>query len=296
MNRSSAQNGPIVIGGVGGSGTRVVTEILSKLGFYVGHDLNKASDNLLYTLLFKRPNWFYKNYQNRKEIDIGISLFYKLMFRSASLSLPEIWFLLRAFGSMAIFGHNKRGTSKGLWAAIRILRLLFVKKNGDPQYIGWGWKEPNSYLLIENLAEHFAGFKYIHTIRHGLDMAFSKNHKQVYNWGPFFGVQSPTSRSEIPVASLKFWLKANEKVFSAGKELGDDRFLVIDFDKLCLSPRFEIDKLVSFLGVKIDKNLYEEAIRLPKTPSSKGRYKSHDLSQFDKDDLKMVSEFGFSVK
>ena len=60
--------GPVVIGGVGGSGTRVLAEILSLFGFYLGNDLNGAKDNLVYTLLFKRPNWFYRNKDNRKII------------------------------------------------------------------------------------------------------------------------------------------------------------------------------------------------------------------------------------
>jgi len=101
--------GPIVVGGVGGSGTRVVAEILSKFGFYLGNDLNGASDNLLYTLLFKRPRWFYRNFNNSHEISKGINLFYKLMFGHNSPSLPELIFLTRAIGSMSLFGHNLQG-------------------------------------------------------------------------------------------------------------------------------------------------------------------------------------------
>lgn len=67
--------GPVVIGGVGGSGTRVVAELLENLGFYIGSDLNTASDNLTYTLLFKRPKWFHQNRDNREEIETGIKLF-----------------------------------------------------------------------------------------------------------------------------------------------------------------------------------------------------------------------------
>lgn len=37
---------PVAIGGVGGSGTRVVAEIVRSLGYYLGGDLNSANDNL----------------------------------------------------------------------------------------------------------------------------------------------------------------------------------------------------------------------------------------------------------
>ena len=44
---------PIAIGGVGGSGTRVIASILKEVGIYIGGDLNHANDNLWFTLLFK---------------------------------------------------------------------------------------------------------------------------------------------------------------------------------------------------------------------------------------------------
>ncbi len=46
------ENGPVIIGGIGGSGTRVVAEILTLFGYFMGHDLNSAGDILTYTLLF----------------------------------------------------------------------------------------------------------------------------------------------------------------------------------------------------------------------------------------------------
>jgi len=296
MNSIHRGRGPIVIGGVGGSGTRVVAMILSKFGFYIGNDLNRASDNLLYTLLFKRPKWFYKNCHNRKEIDIGINLFNKLMLREETPSLGELLFLLRAIGSMALFGNNLRGSGKGLWPVMRMQRLLFAKKCVKSKYIGWGWKEPNSHLLIENLADHFRDFRYIHTVRHGLDMAFSKNQQQLYNWGPLYGVQRPVSPSEEARASLKYWIRVNEKVRNIGKQMGDDRFLSVNFDELCVSPERGIRGLLSFLGIEVDQEVYQEAVRLPKTPSSTGRYRLQDIRQFDEEDLRLLPKFGFSVE
>lgn len=46
---------PIVVGGVGGSGTRVIAKLLTQLGYFIGSDLNEADDNLWFTLLFKSP-------------------------------------------------------------------------------------------------------------------------------------------------------------------------------------------------------------------------------------------------
>jgi hypothetical protein len=50
-------NEPLVsVGGVGGSGTRVIALILASLGLNIGNNLNEALDNLTFTLLFKRIN------------------------------------------------------------------------------------------------------------------------------------------------------------------------------------------------------------------------------------------------
>ncbi len=41
------------VGGVGGSGTRVVAGLAESFGYFMGDDLNESKDNLAFTLLFK---------------------------------------------------------------------------------------------------------------------------------------------------------------------------------------------------------------------------------------------------
>ncbi len=52
-----AKHGPVFVGGVGGSGTRVFAQILQGLGVQLGPCLNDALDNLWFTSLLKRPEW-----------------------------------------------------------------------------------------------------------------------------------------------------------------------------------------------------------------------------------------------
>ena len=47
----------LAVGGVGGSGTRVVAEILKECGYFIGGSLNPASDNLWFSYLLRRPDW-----------------------------------------------------------------------------------------------------------------------------------------------------------------------------------------------------------------------------------------------
>ena len=51
------------------------------------------------------------------------------------------------------------------------------------QTLGWGWKIPGNFYILKQLAERYPNLKYIHSLRNGLDMAFSKNQNQLNNWG-----------------------------------------------------------------------------------------------------------------
>jgi len=296
MNKDWKTNGPVIIGGVGGSGTRVVAEILSIFGFFMGNDLNKANDNLLYTLIFKRPKWLYSNYGNKKQLGTGLSLFRKLTLKDEALTLAESSFLIRATISMAFFGHNHKRKGTGSWAISRLYNSLSGSKSSKQEYIGWGWKEPNSHLLIKELPRNFTNFKYIHTIRHGLDMSFSKNQQQLYNWGELYNVKVPSSIKEEPQASLKYWLKVHEKIIETTQSFRKDQFLLVDFDLLCSDPKTEILKIISFLDIDVDNYAYEQAIQLPKLPRSTGRFRQQDIESFSQNDLNSLAKFGFPLK
>jgi hypothetical protein len=290
MDTDWKKKGPIVIGGMGGSGTRLVAEICSLFGIYLGDDLNIASDNLFYTLLFRRRIWFYKTYQDQKEINVGLSLLKKLLLKRYLLTPRELWFLLYATADMSLHYRDER-----TWAFKRLFSILRYPRFVNPSFQGWGWKEPNSYLLIQQLSENFGNLKFIHTIRHGLDMAFSKNQRQMKAWGERFGISNPEKEADIPPASLKYWLKVNNITAKYGNILGDNHYLQINFDSLCQNPQDTIDDIISFLELKIDPDTYQKALLMPQVPESVGRYKDQDLTQFDPDDLTAVRKFGFLI-
>jgi hypothetical protein len=283
------ENGPIVIGGMGGSGTRLVAEICSLFGIYLGDDLNIASDNLLYTLLFRRRTWFYKSIQNKDRIHTGLSLLEKMLLKKPFLTPQEIWFLLYAGTDMTLHYRDDK-----LWSFKRILNLVRYSWFGNRTFNGWGWKEPNSYLLLEDFATHFSNLKFIHTIRHGADMAFSKNQRQLRAWGMLFDIPHP--EKELPESSLKFWARANGAVAEVGRKLGGGKYLQINFDRLCQEPAQIINDIIAFLGIDVEEEIYQAAKNLPKIPPSLGRYKEYDISQLDPEDLVVLKEFGFTIE
>src|SRR6185503_7042610 len=77
-------DGPIVIGGVGGSGTRVVADVLMRLGVHLGCALNHAWDNMLFVQLFKRLRWW----EQRGDLRAEVHAFRKILLGD-SLSAAE---------------------------------------------------------------------------------------------------------------------------------------------------------------------------------------------------------------
>jgi hypothetical protein len=288
------QNGPVIMGGIGGSGTRVMAEIVSLFGFYIGKDLNAASDNLSYTLLFKRPRWFKKNFNNTAKINTGFRILENSLIKGERLTLREKIFLMRAVRGMSKYGHNKEGEGKGDWPSHRLPFIKFPQLPDTHTYRGWGWKEPNSHLLIPKFGEYFQHFKYIHTIRHGLDMAFSKNQQQLFNWASLYGVDMPFSQDDVPGASFRYWVEANRKAISLGNQLGSGKFLLVNFDELCIRPLEGVKQIADFLQINPSAELLSAASKLPVIPRTTGRYKDYNLDKFDPEDLSFLKELGFS--
>ena len=57
----------IAIGALGGSGTRAIAEVLIQSGIYMGDDLNGPNDNLIFTRLFKNPDWYRNSSDSQKQ-------------------------------------------------------------------------------------------------------------------------------------------------------------------------------------------------------------------------------------
>lgn len=290
---------PVIIGGLGGSGTRVVAEILIKLEFYFGSDLNSASDNLWFAFLFKRPKWFFNNYKsNQSEIKSTIALFEKVMLRNKSFNASDWNKMIMAALQWSLFGNHYwgiGGSGKGIWPFHRMINILRSDR-GNQQYTGWGWKEPNSHVYLEFLADHFKEMKYIHLVRHGLDMAFSKNQSQLYSWGKVHNINSQLRDQPSPDIALEYWIKANQKAISVGKKRLGKNFLQINFEKLCQDPLNEITRLIEFLKIDISTVDIKGLSAMPVLPKTAGRYKQQDLSIFTREYFKIIEELGFDIQ
>lgn len=251
-----AQPGPVVIGGLGGSGTRVYAALAQHAGFYLGGQLNVSLDNLWVTLLLKRQ-----------------------------------YRMLDSAQRVARRGHDHRGGGRGSWNWDKALRLARAQPPQPGAYRGWGFKEPNTHVFLEHLAARFEGLRYLYVLRHGLDMAWSDNVAQLHNWGARYGVQPPHDEGALPSAQLEFWLRATE----TGKRLLGDRFLVLRYDELTASPASQLSVLADWLGVDASCFDAPEVAAWVEPTDSQGRYRERGAAGFSAAQLDGVRALGFEV-
>jgi hypothetical protein len=271
---------PVVIGGIGGSGTRLIAQCLRDLGFFLGIDLNESNDNLWFTLLFKRIEILSAT---DDEFDELTDIFYKGMTGSSPLTTKQI----ELINGLALQDRKQYSVN---WLRQRIHSLLSNQVLLN-QFTKWGWKEPNSHIVLDRLRIRFKDMKYIHVVRNGLDMAYSKNQSQLELWGGHF---IGNSCKITPYNSLKYWCNVHRRVLDIGKSMGTD-FLFLNYDDFCLNPENGIKQLCDFIGVvatNIQTHDLAKIIRLPKTI---GRFKQYGINNFDKKDVTFVEQLGFDI-
>ena len=280
--------GPVVIAGVGGSGTRAVAKVVQELGFFLGDCLNESLDNLWFPLLFRRPAWYDRASRAGTEIVAAFDLFKRAAQHGlgGALSADEREILREAVAT-------SRFAARETIQEIADGMIASGPPHADAR--GFGWKAPNSHIYMPYLAACFPRMRFVHVIRHGLDMAYSSNQSQVALWAHLFDLPS-TGASVTPRESVAYWIAANRRAVSIGRRLLGERFLLLDFDRLCSTPEPAIRRLAEFLGVEeLDAPRLRRLSELVETPESTGRYREHPRSDFTAEQLAAVREFGFEV-
>lgn len=269
---------PIAIGGVGGSGTRLVAAMLKEAGIYIGDDLNKANDNLWFTLLFKQTNLLEcPGEKIRPLIDIFA---HGMMGR-------HIWEKEHVEMIEGLASENRSYCSK-YWLQRRAKSLLRHRTSLCENSV-FGWKEPNTHLFLDHFKLKFQNLKYIHVCRNGLDMAYSTNQNQVNFWGKYF---IPGLKTVTPKESLKFWRITNKRTISICNQLNIEH-IIVNFDKLCTEKNKEIAKIASFIGV--NESILSNFRKIIEKPKSIGRFRKHGVEIFEKEDISYVSSLGFDI-
>lgn len=274
---------PVAIGGVGGSGTRLVAQLLSDLGFFLGADLNESNDNLWFTLLFKRREILQAPGEELADL---VAAFHCAMNGSGPLTCTQREHVERLAGA----GRPAHDTE---WLQHRARSFESWTARERQAAGAWGWKEPNTHVVLQRLAPLLPGMKYVHVVRNGLDMAYSSNQAQLLLWGPsFLGLETVDTS---PRLSLKYWHEAHRRVLEHGKELGD-RFLLLSYDKLCAEPAEGLGTLLRFLGAEPERATRDRLLASIHPPKSVGRFRRHPPSELDPEDIAFARDLGFDTE
>jgi Sulfotransferase domain. len=135
--------GPNIIGGSGGSGTRVLARIVRHGGMFIGTNLNDSEDALDFA----------------DYLDRWINVF-------IASKMSAWWPPSRA----AMTRDLQRVMEKHLAPLHSTARA-------------WGWKEPRSMFLLPFFHSQFPKMRFLHVIRDGRDIAYSTNQNQLRKHG-----------------------------------------------------------------------------------------------------------------
>lgn len=227
------QGPPFAIGGLGGSGTRATAMLVRNCGCWLGGDLNDALDNLWFTLLFKRASVLT---DDEARFEALFALFVARM--RGELPGPEM-----AQQLVALAGQGRSGHSID-WLSARLQSLMTASVQ-RPEDVRWGWKEPNTHIVIERLFRHAPDLKYVHVVRDPLYMAASKNRNQLNNWGHIF---LDRDVSGGPRDAIAYWAAVHRRMEAVSVRY-PDRLMFFSHDAFMVNPAIEAAKLLDFLAL-----------------------------------------------
>lgn len=283
--------GPIVVGGLGGSGTRVVACILQELATDLGPHLNKQLDNLWFTALFKRPEWIQRQKERGGE---PIRVLLRLLARALGDGLdgklpPQEAALLAEAREDILAGRAGSGA--------RVSALDTLCQAAGSQANRWGWKEPNSHIVLDELIDAIPRPRYIHVVRHGLDMALSNNTQQARNWGALYGLTPIPSEARVPPRfAFEYWKRSNERAITLARQRLGAGLLVVRFEKLCAEPVSQIQRIADWASLPLSPDTLDRLATIPVLPHSSGRYKSMPLWRLSDSDRDALSRFEYSFR
>ncbi len=278
---------PVVVGGVGGSGTRVITLLLQTLGFDMGSDLNQSLDELGFTALFKRPSiWPIERH------------------------LPQLTEALNTY--LASRGHKGPSWISQEQHAVNVAELLErTYRSGEwidtgdldarreplatpaPLQQLWGWKEPNTHMLLPFLLPAIPKMKYIHVTRHGLDMAYSNNQTQMKIWGPhLLGISMKADSTED---SLAFWCAAHGRLMKLNKHFAA-QILILPFENIFHDAESILTCLCDFLELPETLDTGRALISTLQKPKTIGRYRSKPSIHVSDTQNNILTELGYSIE
>ena len=230
---------PVVIGGTGGSGTRVVAQLCEALGWSTGTFLNATHDAIPFI-------GFYDRWNARWWTD----------------------------GPDAMSAEDLRAMRRDFRRCVARHRLSIPDRERRWGTDRWGWKNPRSLYLLSFVHAYYPELRYVQVVRDGRDMAFSTNPWPLRKDGPIV-LTSDEQRLPETHRAILIWNRGNLAAAAYGARRMGPRHLVLGFEDLCRRPRPTIARLATFLGGEPPRSDdLDELADLVDPPDSLGRWRA----------------------
>jgi len=235
---------PIVVLGIGGSGTRLVAEMLIEAGVFLGTRRNRAADAQVIGQFLRRSASRY----------LDESRWIETLSRDPEARLP---------------GAPERSLVDEFKAALAI-HLEEIPSPG----MAWGWKNPRTVYVLPALHSVVRGARVVQLVRDGRDIAYSRNQNQLEVYGE--RLVGDLADYPGPVRSAALWSRVNLAAYACGRRLGGDAHLVVRYEELCERPAAEARRLLAGVGLPADDDAVERAAALASVSPSAGRWRHRD--------------------
>lgn len=236
LEKSPRRAGPIFIGGIGGSGTRAVADILKSIGLPIGSGLNVELDAMAFEGVCERFT--------TAILEQTGSTNYALEAIDPALRLRVLQAL-----ELAAAVHVDGLTTTNIWIA----------------------KSPRLLHFLPFLAVAFPGMRFAHVVRDGRDMALSANQNQPRKH--FRAMFRRSLSGEPSLDSIRFWSHANVHAATFGQLTMGRDYQVLRYEDLCAKPEQSIQGLLTGLGLAVNETTLSRLARGIRPSASQGRWR-----------------------
>jgi hypothetical protein len=242
MDRRLLEASPIVVIGMHRSGTRLLVEILDKLGVFMGADRQADSESVAFMLI------------NEGILHQCGALWSEPMSAHFLLAQSDAVEPLAAMARDALAGQLERYAGPSGW------HLEADRKELPP----FGWKDPRNTFTLPVWKRLFPNLRTIHILRHGVDVAASLARRHGDALRAATGESVPSALTVIRdhalgvlssrrgwtlAEALTMWEQYVENARQESAALGAERALEIRYEDLLTRPAEIIPTVARFCGV-----------------------------------------------
>lgn len=233
----------------GGSGTRALATVARRAGYFMGTNPNRAGDST----------------------DVA-----RFLSRWLGRYLDATGWLDRVERGLPI--ESDAGLDPAM--AADFCETIEAHRAGEPGGQRWGWKAPRTMFVLPFIDAVHPDVRVVHLIRDGRDMAYSGNQRQLRGQGET--VLDPADLElPRPVQSIKLWARANLAAARYANLHMDDRYLRLEFERLCAEPDLTLSRFLAFLGDDGSSGMSASALadELIQPPPSIGRWREQPAGE-----------------